>query len=64
MMIPMSNSGTIFTFILVSFCFAIILILKKDTLPPQIKRYLALAAIVLVAISFVLVLLSFFGAGM
>ncbi|MFD0698610.1 hypothetical protein ACFQZT_31535 [Paenibacillus sp. GCM10027628] len=60
----MTDSGTILTFILVSFCLAIILIMKKDSLPPQFKRSLALLAIVMVSISFVLVLISFFGLGM
>ncbi|NEW08756.1 hypothetical protein GK047_22430 [Paenibacillus sp. SYP-B3998] len=60
----MTDSGSILTFILVSFCLAVILIMKKDSLPPQMKRYLALLAIVMVSISFVLVLISFFGVGM
>ncbi|MBP1963493.1 hypothetical protein [Paenibacillus aceris] len=59
----MTESGSILTFILVSFCLAIILIMKKDSLPAQMKRYLALLAIVMVSISFVLILISFFGAG-
>ncbi|MEC0230236.1 hypothetical protein [Paenibacillus alba] len=60
----MTNSGSIITFVLVSFCLAIILIMKKDSLPAQMKRYLALLAIVMVSLSFVLILISFFGAGM
>jgi hypothetical protein len=63
-MIRMTDSGTILTFILVSFCLAIILIMKKDSLPPQMKRSLALLAIIMVSISFILVLISFFGVGM
>ncbi|GGI45501.1 hypothetical protein GCM10008018_12480 [Paenibacillus marchantiophytorum] len=59
----MTNSGSIITFVLVSFCLAIILIMKKDSLPAQMKRYLALLAIVMVSLSFVLILISFFGAG-
>ncbi|NOU86843.1 hypothetical protein GC102_13805 [Paenibacillus sp. LMG 31460] len=60
----MTDSGSIITFVLVSFCLAIILIMKKDSLPAQMKRYLALLAIVMVSISFVLILISFFGGGM
>ncbi|UJF31626.1 hypothetical protein [Paenibacillus hexagrammi] len=60
----MSQSGSILTFVIVSFCLAVILIMKKDTLPSQIKRWLAILAIAMVSISFVLVLLSFFGLGM
>ncbi|NOU67283.1 hypothetical protein GC096_24880 [Paenibacillus sp. LMG 31461] len=59
----MTDSGSILTFVIVSFCLAIILIMKKDSLPVQMKRYLALLAIVMVSISFVLILLSFFRAG-
>ncbi|MDD9265718.1 hypothetical protein ACFPES_01600 [Paenibacillus sp. GCM10023248] len=60
----MTQSGSILTFILVSFCLAIILIIKKDSLPAPMKRYLALLAIVMVSLSFVLIVVSFFGAGM
>ncbi|MDQ0874075.1 ABC-type dipeptide/oligopeptide/nickel transport system permease component [Paenibacillus sp. V4I3] len=60
----MTDSGSIITFVLVSFCLAIILIMKKDSLPAQMKRYLALLAIIMVSLSFVLILISFFGAGM
>jgi hypothetical protein len=59
----MTDSGSILTFVLVSFCLAIILIMKKDSLPAQMKRYLALLAIVMVSLSFVLILFSFFGTG-
>ncbi|MGG1551433.1 MULTISPECIES: hypothetical protein [Paenibacillus] len=59
----MADSGSILTFVIVSFCLAIILIMKKDTLPPQMKRYLALLAIVMVAVSFFLILFSFFRLG-
>ena len=46
----MTDSGSILTFVIVSFCLAIILIMKKDSLPAQMKRYLALLAIVMVSI--------------
>ncbi|WNR43213.1 hypothetical protein [Paenibacillus roseipurpureus] len=59
----MTDSSSILTFVIVSFCLAIILIMKKDSLPAQTKRYLALLAIVMVSISFVLILLSFFHVG-
>jgi hypothetical protein len=59
----MTDSGSILTFIIVSFCLAVILILKKDAIPAQMKRYLALLAIVMVAMSFVLIILSFFAVG-
>jgi drug/metabolite transporter (DMT)-like permease len=54
----MSNSSSILTFIIVSFCLALILVMKKDSLPSSMKRYLALLALVMVACSFVLIVYS------
>ncbi|MCS7460186.1 hypothetical protein N0M98_08535 [Paenibacillus doosanensis] len=59
----MSNSASILTFIIVSFCFALILIMKKDTLPSGFKRPLAILAIVMVVFSFTLIVYSFFSLG-
>ncbi|MNI06491.1 hypothetical protein D3C73_594760 [compost metagenome] len=61
--IKLTNSSTILTFIVVSFCLALILILKKDTISAPFKRYLALLAIVMIMMSFVLIILSYFGMG-
>ncbi|TCZ74261.1 hypothetical protein E0485_19970 [Paenibacillus albiflavus] len=58
---PMSDS--VLTFIIVSFVLALILILKKDSLPAKIKRFLAIITLVLIVISFILVLISFFNLG-
>ncbi|MCC2685120.1 MAG: hypothetical protein K0R75_2019 [Paenibacillaceae bacterium] len=54
----MSNSSSILTFIIVSFCLALILIMKKDSLPSNMKRYLALLALVMVGCSFILIVYS------
>lgn len=54
----MTDSGSITTFIIVSFCFALILIMKKNSLAPQFRRALALMAIVMVGFSFFLILYS------
>ncbi len=59
----MADSGSILTFIMVSFCLALILILKKDSIPSPMKRTLALLALVMVSMSFVLIILSFFSKG-
>jgi hypothetical protein len=59
----MGDSSSIFTFIIVSFAFALVLILKKDTLAPQFKRYLALFAILMIVTSFILIVYSFLNAG-
>jgi hypothetical protein len=54
----LSNSSSILTFIIVSFCLALILIMKKDSLPSNMKRYLALLALVMVGCSFILIVYS------
>jgi hypothetical protein len=53
------DSGSILTFIIVSFSLAVILIMKRDSLPPHMKRPLALIAIVMVSFAFFLILYSF-----
>ncbi|WP_240762041.1 hypothetical protein [Paenibacillus thalictri] len=57
----LSNSASILTFIIVSFALALILIMKKDSLPSGVKRPLALLALVMIAFSFGLIMYSFFG---
>lgn len=59
----MADTGTITTFIIISFCFALVLILKKDTLAPGFKRGLAIMAVVMVSFSFFLILYSLFNMG-
>lgn len=59
----MIDTGTIATFIIVSFCFAFVLVLKRDTLPPGFRRGLALLAITMVGVSFFLVVYSFLHMG-
>jgi len=57
------DKGSLLTFIIVSFCFALVLILKRDTLAPQFKRGLALLALVMIAFSFFLIVYSFLTLG-
>lgn len=57
----MSNGASILTFIIVSFSLALILIMKKDSLPSGVKRPLALLALVMITFSFGLIVYSFFG---
>lgn len=59
----MTDSGSLLTFIIVSFCLSLILILKKNSIPAPLKRYLALLAIVMITMSFVLIVISFLGVG-
>ncbi|WP_281886026.1 hypothetical protein [Paenibacillus sp. YYML68] len=56
-------STTIVTFIILSFSLALVLIMKKDSLPAGVKRPLAIIALVMITFSFVLLLYSLFHAG-
>ena len=58
--VVMNNSEKIITFIIVAFAFAVVLIMKKDTLPAKVKRPLAIVALVIVSFAFILMLYSFF----
>lgn len=55
----MSNAASIVTFIILSFSLSLILIMKRDSLPPGVKRPLAILALVMISFSFVLMLYSF-----
>lgn len=57
----MQTSEIFLSFIVVSFCFALILILMKNSIPGQLRKYLATFAVFLVLCSFALVVYSFFG---
>ncbi|AEI40143.1 hypothetical protein [Paenibacillus mucilaginosus] len=56
----MSNSASVVTFIILSFSLGLILIMKKDTLPPGTKRPLAIIALVMISFSFFMMVYSFF----
>lgn len=58
----MTNSGTLLTFILVSFAFALVLIFKKkDSIPHRAKkRPMALLALVMIVLAFGFIVYSFF----
>jgi hypothetical protein len=47
------------TFIMVSFCLAIVLILMRDRIPTPINKYLAMFAALMVVMSFVMIVLTF-----
>lgn len=59
----MNDTGSIVLFTILAFSLALILIMKKDTIPPQLKRFLALVTIVLVSSSFLLIVFSLLGMG-
>ncbi|MFD2671114.1 hypothetical protein [Marinicrinis sediminis] len=50
-------------FLISSFVFAAVVIMKRDSLPERLRRPLALIGIFLVAVSFILLTISFYRAG-
>jgi hypothetical protein len=56
--IRLNDVGSVVTFTIASFSLALVLILKKDSIPAPMRRVLALIAIVLVSSSFFLILFS------
>ncbi|TMV48493.1 hypothetical protein FE783_18460 [Paenibacillus mesophilus] len=59
----MNDTGSIVLFTILAFSLALILIMKKDTIQPQMRRILALVTIVLVSCSFFMIVFSLLGAG-
>lgn len=59
----MADTGSIAAFIILSFCFGAVLLLMRDRIAPQFKRFLAIFAIVMVSFSFFLILYSFLRLG-
>ncbi|WP_162830535.1 hypothetical protein [Paenibacillus senegalensis] len=55
----MQDTTHVIAFIIVSFCLAVVLLLKRDSIPPRIKRGLALVTLAMIAFSFFLVVYSF-----
>jgi hypothetical protein len=56
----MSLVSGILTFMIVAFAYALIIIMKRESLPERLRRPLALTGIVLVLLAFILMMVSFF----
>lgn len=54
------DSGAILTFIIVSFAFSLVIIMKKDSMPTKVKRPLAILALAMIVLSFGLIVYSLF----
>lgn len=54
------NHEIIVVFLIVSFSLGLVLIMKKESLPDRLRRPLAMMAVAMVAISFALMVYSFF----
>lgn len=55
----MNPGENVATFAIVAFSLAIVIILKKDTIPAPLKRPLAITSLVMVATAFILLVYSF-----
>lgn len=60
----MNDTGSIVLFTILTFSLALIMIMKKDTIPPHLRRVLALITIVLVSCSFFMIVFSLLGTGL
>lgn len=57
------NAESSIIFIILAFSLGAILIMKKDTLPPSLKKWLAISAIFLIVFSFFIIIFSLFNLG-
>jgi glucan phosphoethanolaminetransferase (alkaline phosphatase superfamily) len=57
------DSTTIVIFIIAAFSMGVIVILKRDSLPPGLRRGMAMLSIALIAFAFFLIVYSFFTMG-
>lgn len=56
----MESSSALALFLIVSFCLAGVLILKRDSIPQKLRRFMAIATLVMIVSAFVMLLVSFF----
>ncbi|HZG75475.1 MAG TPA: hypothetical protein VEZ72_06410 [Paenibacillus sp.] len=59
----MQSSGALAVFLIVSFCLAAVVILKRETIPEPLRRPIAIATLVMIVAAFVMLLVSFFTMG-
>lgn len=59
----MDNSTTVIIFIILAFSLGAVVVMKKDSIPPQMRRGISIIALVLVAFAFFLIVYSFLNAG-
>ncbi|NIK77310.1 drug/metabolite transporter (DMT)-like permease [Paenibacillus castaneae] len=58
----MDSTATII-FIIAAFALGALVILKRDTMPPRLRRFFAISAIAFIAFSFFLIVYAFFTMG-
>jgi len=57
------DSSSYLIFIICAFCLGLVLILSKNSVPPKLKRGLAITAIVMIVTAFILIVYSFLSLG-
>ncbi|GGF91790.1 hypothetical protein GCM10010913_11660 [Paenibacillus aceti] len=57
------ESSNYLIFIICAFCLGLVLILSKNSIPPKLKRGLAITAIVMIVAAFALIVYSFLSLG-
>ncbi|MCI3923871.1 hypothetical protein MO973_26955 [Paenibacillus sp. TRM 82003] len=55
-------TGTLATFLIVVFCLAAVVILKKDTIPASLRRPIAVMTLVMIVAAFAMLMYAFFTA--
>lgn len=58
------DSTTVVIFIILAFSLGAIIVMKKDSIPPQLRRGMALITIVLVAFAFFMIVYNSFQLGL
>ncbi|GIO62616.1 MULTISPECIES: hypothetical protein [Paenibacillus] len=47
--------GSVLVFVILAFCLGAVLIMKKDTIPPKLKRGMAIFALIMILVAFFLI---------
>jgi len=59
----MNSSEALAVYLIVSFCLAAVVIMKRDSIPQPLRRPIAIATLIMIAGAFVMLLYTFFTAG-
>lgn len=57
------DTSSIIIFIIAAFCLGAVILMKRDSIPPPLRRGMALISIVLIAFAFFLIVYSFWSIG-
>ncbi|GIO52596.1 MULTISPECIES: hypothetical protein [Paenibacillus] len=47
--------GSVLVFVILAFCLGAVLIMRKDTIPPKLKRGMAIFALIMILVAFFLI---------